>query len=257
MKTNKFFNKCFSWVRNHSSDILWTIGITAGAVGIGCCMAETPEASKKIEERKKELGVEKLPPLEVIKTGWKCFPKTFIAETVSILCLCGEKVISHKTNKGLTAALAVSDVALANYRSAVAANIGEAAERKLAAPILAEKSMKTSEALNSPIISVNTENLIWCQDGVTGRRFWKTKEIMNRAINLLNHDIPTEGRVSYNTFLYYIDEESCDLCDDFGWDGSYMYNTVLEYNTRPGNFDRTNMRTPTIIEFNVDPKRYL
>ena len=70
------FNDVKMAVSKHSLEILTGLGIAGMITTTILAVKATPKAIKLIEDRKDELDInstEKLPPVEVVKTTWKCF----------------------------------------------------------------------------------------------------------------------------------------------------------------------------------------
>lgn len=235
-------------LKKHAPDICLAIGIGAGGYALYSCATETPKAAKYIEFRKNELKTEKLPPVDIIRTAWKCYPKTVIAEALSITALVAGNRIGAHYNAGLAAALAISDATLVKYRDKVSEVIGEKAEQELAKPIMKEKE---AQHVYTPFVDM--DDFVWCKDYYTGKCFWVSRSRLLSAVNTLNMKLVNEMRASYNEFLDLIDVDICGFGQDHEWD---INDGALELIFEEGEMDSKTKKTPTVIRFNRDPKRY-
>ena len=60
-------------VSKHSPEILMGMGIAGMITTTVIAVKATPKALRLLEEKKHELEVETLAPVEVVKTTWKCY----------------------------------------------------------------------------------------------------------------------------------------------------------------------------------------
>ena len=72
-KLAKFFNSVKTSVSKHSPEILTGIGIAGMITTTVLAVRATPKALKLIEEKKDELSVDKLKPIDTVKATWKCY----------------------------------------------------------------------------------------------------------------------------------------------------------------------------------------
>ena len=126
--------------KEHQTDILTGLGIvgmTAGAVAAGI---NGPKIRDAIEERKKELGVEKLPIKEFFKVSWRhlIVPATAVAggATCVILAHVGDK----KAAAGYAVAYAASEAALTEVKDKVVEIAGEKKAKEIEESIAKDHS---------------------------------------------------------------------------------------------------------------------
>ena len=70
-KLTNFFKSTRTFLGKHSPEILTGIGVTGMITTTVLAVKSTPKALILIEEKKKELGTDKLTTIEVVKAAWK------------------------------------------------------------------------------------------------------------------------------------------------------------------------------------------
>ena len=81
-------------ISKRSPEILIGIGIAGMVTTTVLAVKATPKALELINDKKDELEVEKLTPIETVKATWKCYVPAAVSGAVSIACLLG----SHSVN---------------------------------------------------------------------------------------------------------------------------------------------------------------
>ena len=85
----------------------------------------TPKAIELIEAKKKEEQVDSLPPVEVVKTAWKCYLPATITGVVSMACIIGSCSVSARRSAVLATACKLSETAFTEYQDKVVETIGK------------------------------------------------------------------------------------------------------------------------------------
>lgn len=209
-------NAIKTFTTNHSPEILTVIGI-AGMIGTTIVAVKaTPKAIKLLEEKREESGVEKLPPVEVVKTTWKCYIPAVVTGVASAACLLKGSSISTRRNAALVTAYNLSKTALDEYKGKVVETLGEKKEQAIVDQIAKDKLAKDS-VLNHEVIVTEKGNTL-CYDGVFGRYFRSDMDSIKRAINEINRRINAgEMYASLNEFYAEVGLKSVDIGDDLGW----------------------------------------
>ena len=140
-----FFKSAGTKIRTRSPQILTALGIIGMAGTIVTAVKATPKAKRLIEEATEAKG-EKLTPVEVVKTTWKCYAIPAASFIVSSACMIGATVENTKRNTALAAAVALSETALQTYKSKVIETIGENAEKEIREKAREEISEKQKES---------------------------------------------------------------------------------------------------------------
>lgn len=202
----------------HSPEILIGIGITGMITTTVLAVKATPKALTLIEQKKKELDVDILPPVETIKATWKCYIPAAISGAASIACIIGSNSVHAKRYSALATAYKISETALNEYHDKVVETIGEKKER-----IVRDKISK-DQVENNPVhktdIIVTGKGNTLCFDPLSHRYFYSDLEKIHRAANKLNYDIntnPFNDGVTLNDFYSEIGLPGSIVGDNMGW----------------------------------------
>lgn len=208
-------------ISKHSPEILTGIGI-AGLITAGVlAVTETPKALKLIEEKKKELHVEKLKPVETVQTTWKCYIPAVATATVSTVCLIGASRVSSKRNAALATAYTLSEAALREYKEKVIETIGEKKEQNIREAI-AKDRIENNPVSNQTVIITDKGNTL-CYDMWSDRYFRSDIETIKRIVNDLNRRMRDENYVSLNEFYAEIGLKYTEPGNLMGWNISRGY----------------------------------
>ena len=199
----------------HSPEILTGIGIAGMLTTTVLAVKATPKALKLIEEKKKEEKVDKLPPMEVVKTWWKCYIPAAVTSITSITCLIGASSVNAKRNAALATAYKLSETALTEYREKVVETIGEKKEKDIREKIDKNHIDQNPVSKNNVIITSKGDTL--CFDYHSGRYFKSDIDTIKRAVNDLNRRMLLDMYVSLNEFYDELDLEHTSMGDELGW----------------------------------------
>ena len=215
-KFNEFLKNAEQYINKHSPEILTGIGIV-GMIGTTVIAVKaTPKAIQLIEERKRATEVEKLHPVEVVKTTWKCYIPAVITGTASALCLAKAVNISTRRSAAFLTAYNLSDTALKEYKAKVTESIGERKEKIINDQIAQDKINNNPVQSNEVIITERGNTL--CYDTMFGRYFLSDIDTIKRAMNNVNADILGGNMyASLNEFYDYLGLSHVDIGDQLGW----------------------------------------
>lgn len=214
----KVFKDARKMVLSHSPEILIGLGIGGMITTTVLAVKATPKALKKIEEKKAEKGVDKLKPLDVVKTTWKCYIPATITGVVSAGCIIGANSVHTRRNAALATAYKISETALTEYREKVVETIGEQKEKTIKEKIDKDRVDKNPVSKNEVLVTEKGNTL--CYDHWSARYFKSDLDTIKRAENSINkamlHDIC--GSASLNDFYDEIGLPHLDpIGDDMGW----------------------------------------
>lgn len=203
----------------HSPEILIGLGITGMITTTVLAVKGTPKALALIEEKKEELNVEKLTPVETVKTTWKCYVPAVITGAVSVACFVGSHSVSARRSAAWATAYKLSESAFSDYREKVVETIGEKKERTVKDKV-SEKQIQEHPKSNTEVV-VTGKGKTLCFDPLSSRYFYSDLEKIKRAANKLNYDINTaafmnEG-VTLNDFYEEIGLPGTMTGDGLGW----------------------------------------
>lgn len=221
MKSNLFV-AVRSGLTKHSPEILIGLGV-AGLLGTTIlAVRETPKALKLLENKKKELDVEKLSVKDTVKTVWKNYIPCAVLAVTSIACIVGASNISARRNAALAAAYAIGNKAFSDYKEEVINLLGEEKDKEIKERV-ADKLLKENPVTNKEvIITDNNEHL--CYDEITGRYFKSSQNKIKEAQNVINDRLRDEMWVSLNDLYYELCLPNVRVGDDLGWnvDDGYL-----------------------------------
>lgn len=210
-------------VSKHSPEILMGIGITGMITTTIFAVKETPKALQLMEGRKYELEVDKLTPMEIIKTTWKCYIPAVITGTVSVACLISSNSVNAKRNAALATAYKLSETAYAEYRNKVVETFGDKKEKTVKDKISEDKIKDNPTSKTEVIITGKGQTLFF--EPLSSRYFYSNLDLIQRAENKLNKEIITDAfdaGVTVNDFYQEIGLPTTATGDNLGWKIGYM-----------------------------------
>lgn len=203
----------------HSPEILIGIGITGMIASTVLAVKATPKALYLIDEKKHELDVDSLTPVETVKTTWKCYVPAAVTGAASIACLIGSNSVNAKRNAALATAYKLSESAFSEYRNKAIETIGEKKEKTIRDK-MSEEQIKNNPVNKTDII-VTGKGQTLCFDPLSSRYFYSSLEKINRAANKLNYEINTSpfcnDGVTLNDFYDEIGIPRTSTGDSLGW----------------------------------------
>ena len=221
MKSNLFV-AVRSGLTKHSPEILIGLGV-AGLLGTTVlAVRETPKVLKLLENKKKELDVDKLSVKDTVKTVWKNYIPCAVLAVTSVACIVGASNISARRNAALAAAYAIGNKAFSDYKEEVINLLGEEKDKEIKERV-ADKLLKENPVTNKEvIITDNNEHL--CYDEITGRYFKSSQNKIKEAQNVINDRLRDEMWVSLNDLYYELCLPNVRVGDDLGWniDDGYL-----------------------------------
>lgn len=231
----------------HSPQILTGLGIAGVITTTVLAVKATPKAIRLIEAEEEEKQ-EKLTPMEVVKTTWKCYIPTVVSMSTSIACLIFANSVHTKRNTALAAAYKLSETALIEYKNKVVETIGEKKEKTVREKI-AEDKVKNNPPQQNTIIMTDSGTELFL-DPVSGRYFQSDMEKIRRIENECNkkmlHDI--NGYMSLNDFYDELGLEHSSIGYELGWNA---YN-LLEIDYIPQLLE--NDKLCVVLEYTTGPK---
>lgn len=208
----------FVWAgaKKHSPEILIGMGIAGAASSVIFAVKATPKAMILLEEKRQELGVEKLEAKEIIKTAAPVYIPTAISFGVSVACIVGASSVNSRRNAALTAAYTLSESTLRTYRDKVLETVGEDKEREIRQKAAIEQQQSTPEP--QTLVVSSAAGQLKCFDSLSGRYFVSTKNEIDKAVNEFNRQLRDDMRISLNDWYDLIGLDTNKLGDMLGWD---------------------------------------
>ena len=209
-------------IKKHSPEILTGIGIAGMITTTVMAVRATPKALILIEERKEEIGAEKLEAMDMVKTTWACYIPAAITGTLSVACLIGASSVNARRNAALATAYTLSESALKDYQGKVIEMFGEKKNEAVKDAVAKDKVEKNPVVTREVIITEKGNTL--CYDAISGRYFKSDIEKIKKAECELNRQMLDDMYVSLNDFYFEIGLDSVKLGDELGWnvDNGYI-----------------------------------
>lgn len=202
--------------KKHSPEILIGMGIAGAASSVIFAVKATPKAMFLLEEKRQELGVEKLEAKEIIKTAAPVYILTAVSFGVSVACIVGASSVNARRNAALTAAYTLSESTLRTYRDKVLETVGEDKEREIRQKAAIEQQQSTQEP--QTLVVSSAAGQLKCFDSLSGRYFVSTKNEIDKAVNEFNRQLRDDMRISLNDWYDLIGLDTNKLGDMLGWD---------------------------------------
>lgn len=210
--------------RKHTPSILTGLGI-AGMLGTTVlAVRATPEALRRIEEKKEEEGVRELGVVDTIKVAGPCYISPVITGAVSVACLIGANNVSNRRNAALSAAYSFSESALRTYREQVAETVGKRKEKEIRDKVNQSYLEKTDVSPKTIIISGNENGRVLWYDPIVREAFYATVEEVKNAENRLNFKLRSHMFMSLNAFYEILYETLGLPYDGFPFGGEIGWN---------------------------------
>lgn len=209
-------------IKKHSPEILTGIGIAGMITTTVMAVRATPKALILIEERKEEIGAEKLEAMDMVKTAWACYIPAAITGTLSVACLIGASSVNARRNAALATAYTLSESALKDYQGKVIEMFGEKKNEAVKDAIAKDKVEKNPVVTREVIITEKGNTL--CYDAISGRYFKGDIDKIKKAECELNRQMRDEMYVSLNDFYYEVGLDNIKIGDELGWniDNGYI-----------------------------------
>lgn len=202
--------------KKHSPEILIGMGIAGAASSVIFAVKATPKAMILLEEKRQELGIEKLEAKEIIKTAAPVYIPTAVSFGVSVACIVGASSVNARRNAALTAAYTLSESTLRTYRDKVLETVGEDKEREIRQKAAIEQQQSTPEP--QTLVVSSAAGQLKCFDSLSGRYFVSTKNEIDKAVNEFNRQLRDDMRISLNDWYDLIGLDTNKLGDMLGWD---------------------------------------
>ncbi len=243
MKLKTFAKAARRSVSKNASKILGGLAITGGITAVYFAVTATPKAMILLDEKKKELGVEKLDVKTIVKTAGPVYIPTAVSMGLSAVCTIGAIHVDERRNAALAAACTLSESALKTYQDKIVETVGEEKEREIRESIALDKMAKNPEpdvikVVKSDDTDESYGKRIKCYESLSGTYFWSTRNAIDRAINGVNKQLLSDSQVSENDLFDYLGIEHNQNGELLGWNMDSMeietfYTSKLDENGMP------------------------
>lgn len=224
-------NKLSTGLRRASPTILTVLSI-AGLMGTTTmAVRATPKALQLIKIKKDELETDKLTPVELIRTTWRCYIPSALLGAGTITCIIGIGVMDRRNQAALTSAYAMLNESYKQYRQAAKKVYGEDADSNIRAE-MAKDAMVASYDYGYQVYNMDmdpeSERLLF-YDLASRKYFTTTMAAVLNAQYHANRNLAMRGDCSLNEYLSFLGVEGVDHGDEMGWDIGYMIEQMDTY----------------------------
>lgn len=247
-----------SFVR-YRPQILAGVGVASFMGATVLAVKATPKALDKLEKRKEELRVKKLPMTEVIKTAGPCYIPSVVATAVGVASIASADHEMRARVADISALAATTESVLQAHRDAVQQELGERKAEKIDAAA-AQKIVDQNPPPKSrdDIIDTGFGDQLVYDPVYTGRYFYCNIEKIMRAQNVIVSDI-TRGLEPYASTEDFFGEFNMEkylpeAVRDMGWNDKNLPDIrffdpvaevfcekapvlVMDFNKHPAKFD--------------------
>ena len=226
-----------SWVFNHSSELEIGGGLAGMTMAIIFGVRAGMKAAPLIEQRKKELDVEKLTVKETVQTVGKIFiPTVGTALTSTVLVVHGTKSIT-KSNTALATACSITEAAFRDYQEKTVEVVGEKKEKQIRDEISKEAITKNPPPQNTELMIQTGYGKCIIYEPITKTYILSSPEAMYKAANNYNRRLIGEMYLPFNEFLGELGIQARAECDVIGNDVDHPLDVYpsaqLDDNERP------------------------
>lgn len=219
----------------NSSKILLGLGIAGAFTAVGFAISATPKAMILLEEKKQELGVEKLDAKTVIRTAAPVYIPTAISMGISTACIICASSVNDRHNAALAAAYTVAESGLRSYQDKVVEMVGPEKAEEIKEAVALDKMAKCPEPKNPPVATPQKPGIgndfynepIKCWESLSGTYFFTSRNMLEKAVNGVNKQLLSDFRVTENDLFDYLGIDHNRNGDLLGWDTE----TTLEIST--------------------------
>ena len=211
-------------LKQKSPEIMTGVGITGMLTTTVLAVRATPEAMRRIEQRKKEERHKKLTLVQTVQTTWRCYLVPTITGAASIFCLIDSCAVSKRRNAALVTAVGLAESSLREYRAKVIETLGEKKETAMLDSLDRDRVQRNPPppAKAEAPAAAGMVQPVLCYDALFGRYFYSDMETLKRVENKLNWQMNnmSEPYISLNEFYAEIaspDLGPVDVGNDLGW----------------------------------------
>lgn len=226
MGLSKMMKNTKIWTKNHTSDLLTSLGIGCFAVGAILVIPATIKAIDLIEEEKEtrldhiEGGAIteacQFTVIDYVKTCWKVYSPSTLLIFLGGVCVINANRINVKRTAALTAAYTISETTLREFKNKAVEVVGEKKVDEIKQEVIKDKYESNPIQDRQIIISPYQGEALFC-DGLTMRYFRMNIDNVKKAENRINLIMRNDNYCSVNELYDFLGLEHTDLGRMLGW----------------------------------------
>ena len=206
-----------------------------GVVGVvstaATAVRATPKALRLIKVKKDELKTDKLTPMELVQTTWRCYIPSALIGAGTIACIVGIGVMDKRNQAALASAYAMLSESYKQYRQAAKKVYGEDADNKIHAEMAIDAKVSSSDwgyQVYNKDMDPESEQLLF-YDLASKKYFTTTMAAVLNAQYHVNRNLAIRGDCSLNEYLSFLGVNGVDKGDEMGWDITNMIEDMDSY----------------------------
>lgn len=192
-------------------------------LGIGSMLSATvaawifsPMAAEAVKEKKEELDVDKLPPMEAIKTVAPYALPVVAFAGVGVGCTLNANQLNLERQAAAMAACALSETTSQVYREKVREAVGEKKEKAIREETAKAISEKNPVSTGGIILTGNGDCL--CYDDATKQHFRSNQTVIQDTINRLNYEMMSnKSIITLDDYCLMLGLEPVLLGQELAW----------------------------------------
>lgn len=209
-------NEFAALLTKHKPGLLIGLGIGSMILATAASWKYSPDAHMAVEEKKEELGLEKLPVIETAKAVLPYALPPIIFTGIGIGCILGGNKVNVERGAAAMMAYTLTQESLREYRAKTREIVGERKERSINDAVAKEILEKNPSNGKEIIITGDGDHL--CFDKLSGRYFKSNIEKLRKIENELNRRMLDTTFISLNEFYLALGLNPITLGDEEGWD---------------------------------------
>ena len=211
-------------IRHASPTILTCLGIVGTIATTVMAVKETPKALRLIKEKKDELQKDKLEPVELVQTTWRCYVPSALIGAGTIACIVSIGAMDKRNQAVLTSAYAMLNESYKQYRQAAKRLYGKDADDNIHAEMAKDAKVASYDwgyQIYNMDMDSNSECLLFYD--LTSKKYFNTTmaAVLNAQYHV-NRNITIKGECSLNEYLSFLGVDGIENGDDIGWDINKM-----------------------------------
>lgn len=175
------------------------------------------EAYWETHEDHYELDEFDISTMDKIKAAWKCYVPSVMTGILSAGLIIGGNSIHVRRSAAMAAAYKIAETSYNDYREAVISEFGEQKEKAVHDRI-AKKKIESNPVSKAGAVVVTDNGNTLCYDALAGRYFRSDIGRIQKAVNLVNHEMLSgAGYTSLNDFYDELNLDHSAMGDELGW----------------------------------------
>lgn len=218
-------------LRRSSPTILTVLGVVGVVSTAATAVRATPKALRLIKVKKDELKTDKLTPMELVQTTWRCYIPSALIGVGTIACVVGIGVMDKRNQAALASAYAMLNESYKQYRQAAKKVYGEDADNKIHAEMAIDAKVSSSDwgyQVYNKDMDPESEQLLF-YDLASKKYFTTTMAAVLNAQYHVNRNLAIRGDCSLNEYLSFLGVDGVDKGDEIGWDITTMIEDMDSY----------------------------